>query len=345
MPFLVAWIAGLILLPRIRKLALRRGWVDRPGHRKIHQHPIPRIGGVAVFLAGLLGAIPFLAPDIRTVGLLLAGTMVFLLGLVDDLYDLSPRTKLTGQLGACLILFVFDLRIDFVTDFIAGKGFVALGILSYPLTLLWVIGLTNTINLIDGVDGLAGGISFIALGTLLAVRLLTPHAQDSLLIGDVMCVSAALMGALLAFLRMNVYPARMFMGDCGAYFLGFLIAGLSIAGAAKGSVVLPLVIPLIALGLPILDVFLAILRRYFNNVPIFQADKEHLHHKLLRSGFSQAETTRFLWMVSTCFGLLAILASGAYHRGIAVTVVLLLVGMMFLTGIFFVRTFNARRQR
>ena len=345
MPFIVAWIAGLILLPRVRKLAMRLGWVDHPSRRKIHQHPVPRIGGVAIFGAGLLGALPFLGPDSRTVGLLLASGLVFLLGLIDDIYDLSPGTKLLGQVGACLVLFGYGLRIEIVTDFIAGKGFVALGLLSYPLTMLWIIGLTNTINLIDGVDGLAGGIAFIALGTLLAVRLLTPHSQDVMLITDVLVISAAVMGSLLAFLRVNVYPARMFMGDSGAYFLGFLIAALAIAGAAKGSVIPPLVIPLITLGLPVLDVFLAILRRYFNKVPIFQADKEHLHHKLLRNGFSQSETTRFLWMVSTCFGLTAILTAGAYHRGIALTVVFLLIAMIFLTGIFFARTFHARRQR
>ena len=146
----------------------------------------------------------------------------------------------------------------------------ALGLLTYPLTLLWVIGLTNTVNLVDGVDGLAGGIVFIALATLLSVRLATPNMQDPELITNVLVLSAAIMGALLAFLRFNVFPAIIFMGDSGAYFLGFMTSALSVAGAAKGSILFPLIIPLIAFGLPVLDVLFAILRRYFKKVRFFR---------------------------------------------------------------------------
>lgn len=333
------------MTPIVRRMALRWGWLDHPNLRKIHTQPVPRAGGIALFLAGMLGIIPFLNLETKTLGILFASSLIFFIGLLDDIYDLSPQIKLTWQFAACLVLFFFDVKIDIVTDFIAGKGFVSLGWLTYPITLLWVIGLTNTINLIDGVDGLAGGIVFIALGTLLASRILTPYTQDVMLINNVLVITASLMGALLAFLRLNVFPAAIFMGDSGAYFLGFITASLSIAGATKGSIILPLVIPVITFGLPVIDVCLAIFRRYSNKVPIFQADKEHLHHKLLRFGFSQAETTRFLWMASTCFGLMAILTSGAYHRGIALTVVFLLVGMIILTGIFFFRTINAQRNR
>lgn len=345
MPFLIAWLGGLIFVPVIRKLALIFGLVDHPNKRKIHTQPVPRIGGLAIFLAGILGAAPFLLQDEKTTGIVIAATFIFLVGLIDDLYDLPAKVKLAGQFLACFILFGFHVRIEFVTDFIAGEGIISLGLLTYPLTLLWVIGLTNTINLIDGVDGLAAGVVFIALATLLATRLLTPHTQDLLIISNVLVITSALMGSLLAFLRFNVFPAVIFMGDSGAYFLGFITACLSLAGAAKGTIVLPLVIPLITLGLPVIDVLVAILRRISNRVPIFQADKEHLHHKLLRNGFSQAETTRFLWMVSTCFGLLAILTSGIYHRGIAMTVVFLLVGMILSSGVFFVRTLKKKQRR
>ena len=345
MPFIIAWLAGLLLVPFIRKTAVRLGLFDRPNTRKIHTHPIPRVGGVAVFLAGILGSLPFLLQDEKTTGVLLASTFIFMVGLIDDIHDLPPKVKLAGQFFACLILFYFNVRIEFVTDFIAGEGLIAIGFFTYPLTLLWIIGLTNTINLIDGVDGLAGGIVFIALATLLATRLLMPQQQDSLVIANVLVITSALMGSLLAFLRYNVFPAAIFMGDSGAYFLGFITSCLSVAGAAKGTILLPLVVPLIAFGLPVLDVLLAILRRISQRVPIFQADKEHLHHKLLRNGFTQAETTRFLWMVSTCFGLLAILTSGVYHRGITYTVVLLLIAMVFFSAVFFVRTLNARRRQ
>ncbi len=341
--FIIAWVAALLLVPMVRRVALKLGLVDRPGGRKIHKRPVPRVGGIALFLSGLIGALPFLFESRETMGILAAGTFVFLIGLLDDMMDLPPRVKLAGQIVACLILVVFGVKIDFVTDFIAGKGLVALGLLTYPLTFLWVIGLTNTVNLVDGVDGLAGGIVFIALGTMLSVRLLMPVAQDVALMHNVLVLSASLMGGLLAFLKYNVFPASIFMGDSGAYFLGFMTAALSIAGAAKGSILFPLIVPLIALGLPVIDVFMAILRRRSKKVPIFQADKEHMHHKLLARGFSQKETTRFLWMVSTCFGFVAILSADIAHRGVQSFAALCLLVMLFLCIIFFLSKSNERK--
>jgi UDP-GlcNAc:undecaprenyl-phosphate GlcNAc-1-phosphate transferase len=333
----------MLLVPMVRKVALKLGLVDRPGERKIHKNPVPRVGGVALFLAGLMGALPFLFESKETMGILAAATFVFLIGLLDDMMDLQPRVKLAGQIAACAILVGFGVKIEFVTDFIAGKGLVALGLLTYPLTFFWVIGITNTVNLVDGVDGLAGGIVFIALATILAVRLLMPNVQDALLMNNVLVLSAALMGSLLAFLKFNVYPANIFMGDSGAYFLGFMTSALSIAGAVKGSILFPLIVPLIAFGLPVIDVMMAILRRYSKSVPIFQADKEHLHHKLLARGFTQKETTRFLWMVSTCFGFVAILAADIPHRGVETFVSLCLILMIFFCIFFFLRKSNARK--
>lgn len=339
--FFIAWLAGTFLVPVVRRIALNLGLVDRPGGRKIHKAPIPRVGGIAIYLGGLIGALPFLFDRAETVGILIAGTFIFMIGLLDDMIDLSPRVKLAGQIFACLILFFFGVKISFLTDFISGKGLVALGLLTYPLTMFWVVGLTNTINLVDGVDGLAGGIVFIALATLLAVRMVTPSVQDPELMQNVLVLTAAIMGSLLAFLRFNVYPAVIFMGDAGAYFLGFMTAALSIAGAAKGSILFPLVVPLIACGLPVFDVFTTIVRRYNKRVPIFQADKEHLHHRLLQKGFTQKETTRFLWMVSTCFGFVAVLSADIPHRGIQTVSAIFLVIMVFLCVAFFVRKTNA----
>ncbi|PKL44424.1 MAG: undecaprenyl-phosphate alpha-N-acetylglucosaminyl 1-phosphate transferase [Candidatus Riflebacteria bacterium HGW-Riflebacteria-1] len=342
-PFLIAWLAGTLLVPMVRRIALNLGLVDRPGDRKIHKSPIPRVGGIALYIGGLIGALPFLQDNTETFGILLAGTFVMLIGLLDDLIDLQARVKLAGQIVACCILLFCGVKIGFVTDFISGQGLVALGLLTYPLTFLWVIGLTNTVNLVDGVDGLAGGIVFIALATLLAVRLVTPHLHDSVLISNVLVLTAAIMGSLIAFLRYNIYPAVIFMGDSGAYFLGFMTAALSVAGATKGSILFPLVVPLIALGLPVFDVFFAILRRYSRKVPIFQADKEHLHHRLLQKGFSQRDTTRFLWMVSTCFGFVAVLAADIPHRGIQTFSAIFLVIMIFLCISFFIRKVGANK--
>ncbi|HOY67724.1 MAG TPA: MraY family glycosyltransferase [Candidatus Ozemobacteraceae bacterium] len=343
--FFLAWMLGLLLVPMVRRMAIKLGLVDRPGSRKIHRHPVPRIGGLAIYTAGIMGALPFLSDDIKTTGVMLAGTFIFLVGLIDDLIDLPAKVKLAGQILACIILVSFQVRIDFVTDFITGKGLVALGLLTLPLTFAWVIGLTNTVNLVDGVDGLAGGIVFIALATLIGVRLLSHHTQDAVVIGNVLVLTAAIMGALLAFLRYNVHPASIFMGDSGAYFLGFMTSALSVAGAAKGTILLPLVIPLIAFGLPVLDVVFAILRRFFRKVPIFQADKEHLHHHLLRLGFSQADTTRFMWMVSSCFGLLALLMADLRHRGLEAAILAALVLLIAACVVFFVNRTHDKTSR
>jgi len=333
----------MLLVPLVRKAAIKLGLVDRPNNRKIHKSPIPRVGGVALFLGSLIGALPFLKENSATLGVLLASAFIFVIGLIDDLIDLKPRVKLAAQIIACFVLFMFGVKINIVTDFIAGQGFVSLGLLTYPLTLLWIIGLTNTVNLVDGVDGLAGGIVFIALSTLLTVRLMIPQVQDPALMSNVLVISASTMGVLLAFLKYNVFPASIFMGDSGAYFLGFVTAALSVAGGAKGSILFPLIVPLIAFGLPVFDVIFAILRRFFKKVPIFQADKEHLHHRLLNRGFTQRETTRFLWMVSSCFGFVAVLVADIPHRGIQAVSGVCLVIMMFLCVSQFIRKSNERK--
>ncbi len=343
LPFIIAWLSGMLLVPLVRKAAIKLGLVDRPNNRKIHKSPIPRVGGVALFLGSLIGALPFLKENSATLGVLLASAFIFVIGLIDDLIDLKPRVKLAAQIIACFVLFMFGVKINIVTDFIAGQGFVSLGLLTYPLTLLWIIGLTNTVNLVDGVDGLAGGIVFIALSTLLTVRLMIPQVQDPALMSNVLVISASTMGVLLAFLKYNVFPASIFMGDSGAYFLGFVTAALSVAGGAKGSVLCPLIGPLIAFGLPVFDVIFAILRRFFKKVPIFQADKEHLHHRLLNRGFTQRETTRFLWMVSSCFGFVAVLVADIPHRGIQAVSGVCLVIMMFLCVSQFIRKSNERK--
>lgn len=343
LPFIIAWLSGMLLVPLVRKAAIKLGLVDRPNNRKIHKSPIPRVGGVALFLGSLIGALPFLKENSATLGVLLASAFIFVIGLIDDLIDLKPRVKLAAQIIACFVLFMFGVKINIVTDFIAGQGFVSLGLLTYPLTLLWIIGLTNTVNLVDGVDGLAGGIVFIALSTLLTVRLMIPQVQDPALMSNVLVISASTMGVLLAFLKYNVFPASIFMGDSGAYFLGFVTAALSVAGGAKGSILFPLIVPLIAFGLPVFDVIFAILRRFFKKVPIFQADKEHLHHRLLNRGFTQRETTRFLWMVSSCFGFVAVLVADIPHRGIQAVSGVGLVIMMFLCVSQFIRKSNERK--
>jgi UDP-GlcNAc:undecaprenyl-phosphate GlcNAc-1-phosphate transferase len=343
LPFIIAWLSGMLLVPLVRKAAIKLGLVDRPNNRKIHKSPIPRVGGVALFLGSLIGALPFLKENSATLGVLLASAFIFVIGLIDDLIDLKPRVKLAAQIIACFVLFMFGGKINIVTDFIAGQGFVSLGLLTYPLTLLWIIGLTNTVNLVDGVDGLAGGIVFIALSTLLTVRLMIPQVQAPALMSNGLVISASTMGVLLAFLKYNVFPASIFMGDSGAYFLGFVTAALSVAGGAKGSILFPLIVPLIAFGLPVFDVIFAILRRFFKKVPIFQADKEHLHHRLLNRGFTQRETTRFLWMVSSCFGFVAVLVADIPHRGIQAVSGVCLVIMMFLCVSQFIRKSNERK--
>ena len=303
--FAVALTASLVVMPAVILLANRTGAMDAPNARKVHKKPVPRIGGLGIYTA-FMAAIIFVAikfgldgEQVReTVGLVFSGSLIVALGLLDDYKNLPAKVKLLGQIGAAAVLVLgFDVRIDFVTD--PFGDYIYLEWFAIPATMFWLVGLTNTVNLIDGLDGLAAGVAAIASFTILLIAL----EQNFILVA---VMTAALAGAAVGFLKYNFHPAQIFMGDTGSMFLGFMLAGISVTGAVKSVATIALIVPIFALGLPILDTTFAIVRRLRGGVPIFKPDKGHLHHRLLGVGFTQCQAVLLMYVISALFGLSAI---------------------------------------
>ena len=225
------------------------------------------------------------------------GSLIVLLGLIDDYKNLPAKVKLLGQIVCACVLVAFDVRIDFITD--PFGDYLYLEYLAIPATIFWIVGLTNTVNLIDGLDGLAAGVATIASVTICLVALQQGYALVAVL-------TAALAGAAIGFLFYNFNPAKIFMGDTGSMFLGFMLAGISVIGAVKSAATIALIVPILALGLPIMDTTFAIVRRYRGGVPIFKPDKGHLHHRLLDLGFTQRQAVLLMYIISALLGLSAV---------------------------------------
>lgn len=303
--FLIAIGAALVVTPGVILLAAKTGAMDAPDARKVHKKPIPRIGGIGIYIAFMAGMLVVMSMNVLTeevshelIGLLFGGSLIVLLGIVDDYKNLPAKVKLVGQIiAATVLVVVFDVRIDFITD--PFGDYLFLEFMAIPATIFWIVGLTNTVNLIDGLDGLAAGVSTIACITIFLVAL----QQDILLVA---VLTAALAGAAMGFLYYNFNPARIFMGDSGSMFLGYMLAGISIIGAVKCAATIALIVPILALGLPILDTAFAIVRRYRGGVPIFKPDKGHLHHRLLDLGFTQRQAVLLMYVISALLGLSAV---------------------------------------
>ena len=322
--FLVALGVALLLTPAVIAFARRTGALDKPDARKVHVRPIPRIGGIgiyAAFMVSILVQLTFvdLTPEYMTslIGLMVGGTIIVAIGIIDDYCDLPAKVKLLGQIiAAAVVVIGFDVRIDVITDPLGD--YIYLEFLAIPATIFWIVGLTNTVNLIDG---LAAGVSSIAALTIFLVAM-----EEG--IPPVAMVTIALAGAAMGFLYYNFNPARIFMGDTGSMFLGFMLAGISVVGAVKSAATIALIVPILALGLPILDTTFAIVRRARNHRPIFKPDKGHLHHRLLAHGFSQKQAVLLMYVVSALFGLCA-LALTAVSIQAAALIILLVAAAVF----------------
>lgn len=303
--FVAALGVALIITPAVILLAKKTGAVDEPNARKVHKFPVPRIGGVGIFASFMTAiAITTAMSNLNggmlheIIGLVVSGTIMFLIGLIDDYKNLPAKVKLLGQILAATVLVIgFDVRIDFITD--PFGDYIYLEWFAIPATIFWLVGLTNTVNLIDGLDGLAAGVSGIAAITILLVAL----EKQFFLVAVLM---AALAGAAGGFLFYNSNPARIFMGDSGSLFLGFMLAGISVIGAVKSAATIALIVPILALGVPIMDTTFAIVRRYLGGQPIFKPDKGHLHHRLLGLGFTQRQAVFLMYVISAILGLSAI---------------------------------------
>jgi len=300
--FLVPALAFLLaysFTPLLRRLAMRVGAVDHPGGRKIHGQAMPLLGGVAVYLAFWITAallLIFIPGGEKLWGLFLGSSLILALGLYDDIKGLSYKAKFAGQFIAALILLAYNIRIEFIT--IPFREMVFLGVFMVPLTLIWVVGVTNAFNLTDGVDGLATGISIIAAAVICALA----FAEFPLLA----LLALTLAGAALGFLPHNFSPARIFLGDSGSLFLGFMLAAFSIMTVTKQATFTALAIPVIILGLPIFDTCYVIWRRLRSHRSIFQADNGHIHHRLLAMGLGPRRTVLVLYGGSIYFGAAAI---------------------------------------
>jgi UDP-GlcNAc:undecaprenyl-phosphate GlcNAc-1-phosphate transferase len=311
MLFIIAMCSSMTLTPIVRRISERFGWLDDPlDERRLHKKAVPRLGGIAIFATVLISlAVLGLVDNAVTqalrstraefLTLLVPGTLIFLLGVYDDLYGASARYKLIVQGLTGVLVYTMGGRIEILSvPFVGGVELPAL--ISCALTIFWIVGITNAFNLIDGMDGLATGAALFAALVMLIV---------SLILGNpfVTVMSIILAGALIGFLRYNFNPASIFLGDSGALFVGFALATLSVQGALKASTAIAVAIPVLAFGLPILDTGLALARRFVSGRPLFEADREHIHHMLLARGWSQRRVALVLYGVCAFFGLLALL--------------------------------------
>ncbi|MDF2669349.1 MAG: UDP-phosphate N-acetylglucosaminyl 1-phosphate transferase [Paenibacillus sp.] len=321
--FLTACILAVCMTPLVKRFAFFVGAVDKPNQRKVHTRIMPRLGGLAIFLA-FVGAFLVIAPAIDDYNvkvasaLLIGGAIIVLVGALDDRFDLSPRMKLAAEIiAAFVIVFYGDIQIELL-NLPFGDSFETKW-LSIPLTILWIVGVTNAVNLIDGLDGLAGGVSAIATGTILVMAIIMGNPT-------VIVLSLLLLGSIIGFLFYNFHPAKIFMGDSGALFLGFSLATLSVLGFKQATVV-SFIVPLLILGVPLSDTFFAIVRRKVNKLPISVADKNHLHHCLLQFGFSHRKTVLIIYAISLFFGVCAILLSQSSLWVTIILVVMILLVM------------------
>jgi UDP-GlcNAc:undecaprenyl-phosphate GlcNAc-1-phosphate transferase len=335
-------LCAALLTPLVRRLSYRFGVLDHAlSARKIHGRPVPRLGGIAIvigFYAPLLGLLVlessvggmFLAERNLAFGLIVGGILIAGLGVYDDLRGAGAGKKFIVQFAIAGILYYLGFRVEALANPFGEP--LQLGWLSLPFTLIWMVGVINAMNLIDGLDGLAGGVALVAVSTILLVSL---HRSQPLMI--LFC--AALAGSILGFLFYNFNPASIFMGDTGSMFLGFVLATSSIRTGQKSSTTVAVLIPIIILGLPILDTLLAMSRRAIRGRPLFRADKEHIHHRLLGLGLSHRQAVLVLYGICVLLGAVALLITYVESKRITLLLVVGLVAtvLVFLRRLGYIR--------
>ena len=288
-----------IIMPFIKKLAVQIGAVDIPRTRHIHTKIMPKMGGIGIFLGFLLGYMLFSETSVQMNSILIGGFLIILIGLIDDMTELKPSVKFIGQLAsACVIVFYGQFLLENVSAFGINLHF---GILAYPITIFFILGCINCINLIDGLDGLAGGVSAIFYISVIVICIFQGRTN-----GLEFMLALIMLGSVSGFLVHNFNPARIFAGDSGALFMGFIIAIISLLGF-KTTVITSVFIPLMILAVPILDTLFAIIRRLIKHKHIYDADKEHLHHQLLNMNFSHRTTVLIIYGINILFATASIL--------------------------------------
>lgn len=321
--FLLAAVLSFAMMPLAKQFAYRVGAIDVPKDaRRMHKHPIPRLGGIAIFCGFLISVlcftIDFIDKELR--GILIGALIIVVLGVVDDVLALKPLIKGLPQIFAVLVPVLCGVRIERLPNFFSGNDapYIELSpVLQYAVSMIWIMALLNAVNLIDGLDGLAAGVSTIMSLCVAAVAFLMEDYS-------VVIVAMALAGSCVGFLPYNFNPAKMFMGDSGAMFIGYILGCLSVQGMFKVYSIVTFAVPFLILGLPIFDMGFAAIRRILSGRSPFSADKMHLHHKLIAIGMSQRKAVATLYIISAVLGLVAVLLTGeGFKRA------LMIIGLVF----------------
>lgn len=294
-----------ILVPILQKISIRVGFVDKPNERKIHKEPIPLLGGLGMYIVFVVLVVLVMGLGKKVLGILLASFIIVSVGLLDDWYksqgkDLKAFPKFITQIGAAFLISLFGIRIFGITNPFSGNYIQFPLIIQYVSTIIWIFGVTTVINFIDGMDGLASGLTSISSLTLFIVALVMEQ-PISALFAIVLC------GISLGFLKHNKYPAKIFMGDAGATFLGFILGIIAVDGAFKSATLFSLFIPVMALALPIFDNIFVVINRAIEGKPVYMADNKQIHFRLLRLGLNQQQTVAVLYVVSLFFSLTSII--------------------------------------
>ena len=318
--FVIAFGITYLITPAVKRFAIKSGAIDKPDGRKVHQGLIPRLGGLAIYLGYIGALLSSVSMTSEVIGLLIGSTVLVGVGMWDDMKQIGPKTKLCGQIVAAMILVLSGVSIDWITS-PSGKLIYFESWFAFPFTVFWIVAFTNMVNLIDGLDGLAAGISLIACVTIFFVTLQMGQVETAL-------ITASLAGSIFAFLRYNFNPAKIFMGDTGSMLLGYTLAAISVIGVVKMATTVALAVPVIVLGLPIMDTAFAIIRRYMNGQPIFKPDKGHLHHRLLAIGLTHKQAVLLMYGMTAFLGCVAlVVAKVNLIWGIILIVTLLIVGV------------------
>ncbi len=329
--FLVAGVSTIALVPLAKKIAVRFDAIDYPSARRVNMIPVPRMGGIALFGGAIVALVilflgtkflgwmnPFVSHPELTVnyfGVALGILLIFFVGALDDVFDLKPKPKFLGQIiAACIVAGSGVLLSDIRNPF--GEGYIEFGLFAYPITVFYLVAFANVINLIDGLDGLAAGITAISAATIFIFSMLTGRPDSAIM-------SVILLGICVGFLRYNFNPASIFMGDSGALFLGFSLGVVSLFAVARSALFVSLLVPIIAAGVPIMDTALAIIRRKRAHRPVDEADRGHIHHRLLEAGFTQRATVLIMWAWTAALAICAVLVAelGGWARMVVLVII------------------------
>lgn len=320
---LAAALISFVLTPVVKALAPKFGFVDIPkDERRMHKRPIPTIGGLAIFISFVLVSLFVCQPSRQFLGMLAGALVIVVLGVVDDKYDLNAKLKLLVQIIAAAIPVSQGVVIRYISHPFGflGVPYLPLGVMAVPVTIFWIVAIVNAVNFIDGLDGLSVGVCSISSLSMGIIALMLGQGNEAVIL-------ATLLGACLGFLPYNFNPAKIFMGDTGATFLGFMLACMAVSGLFKLYAVISFVVPILVLGVPLFDICFACIRRLCHHVSPMHADRSHIHHRLIDSGFNQRQSVLILYVVASLMGILAVqVATSGAGKALMVLITVIVIG-------------------